>query len=466
MRTGIKGLITAIILALFTPLAIPNAEAAVLPGVGIPTTGLQLYFDAANINSYPGSGVTLTDLSGNGNTGTLVASPSYTHTSSGGFFTFADGGQSSTSSTLYQHVTLSTFNPSFTNGLTISFYGSFGSIADSYERILDFGNGSANQNIIFGRDWTSNNIYYESYNGGGSRGRCTSSGGITTGIQLWTVVVSSAGCNIYSGSSTTPVGSSASNLIPTDLASPRSNMYIGRSNWGDNYFGGSMYRLAIYNRAINVSTELATLATSMTDTSWPTLSGSDTYTVSENSSAVALLTATESSSFLESTGSGNYSVFSVSSNGNVTFDSAPNFESPNPSNTLTYYFYITDPNGNSRIQVITVYVRDVQEYATITTPSLSATPYKGVNVTITVTPSTAANIAGKVTFLWNGKRIPKCFNKAYSGSSTSTCVWKPASMGYEQLSVTFTPNKTNGLQEFAAATSTLTPFVVKRTTTR
>jgi hypothetical protein len=41
------------------------------------TNGLVLYLDAGNTKSYPGSGTTWTDLSGNGNTGTLVNSPTF-----------------------------------------------------------------------------------------------------------------------------------------------------------------------------------------------------------------------------------------------------------------------------------------------------------------------------------------------------------------------------------------------------
>jgi len=43
----------------------------------IVTNGLVLAIDAANSRSYPGSGTTWTDLSGNGNTGTLVNGPTY-----------------------------------------------------------------------------------------------------------------------------------------------------------------------------------------------------------------------------------------------------------------------------------------------------------------------------------------------------------------------------------------------------
>ena len=42
------------------------------------TTGLILNLDATNASSYPGTGTTWTDLSGQTNTGTLVGSPTYT----------------------------------------------------------------------------------------------------------------------------------------------------------------------------------------------------------------------------------------------------------------------------------------------------------------------------------------------------------------------------------------------------
>lgn len=50
---------------------------SVYAGPNIIENGLVLCLDAANVKSYPGSGTTWTDLSGNGNNGTLVASPTY-----------------------------------------------------------------------------------------------------------------------------------------------------------------------------------------------------------------------------------------------------------------------------------------------------------------------------------------------------------------------------------------------------
>jgi hypothetical protein len=49
----------------------------------ITTNGLVLCLDAANSKSYPGSGTTWFDLSGNGRNGTLVNGPSFTTTNQG-----------------------------------------------------------------------------------------------------------------------------------------------------------------------------------------------------------------------------------------------------------------------------------------------------------------------------------------------------------------------------------------------
>ena len=53
----------------------------------IVTSGLVLALDAGNTKSYPGSGTTWTDLSGNGNTGTLSNGPTYS-SSNGGAIVF------------------------------------------------------------------------------------------------------------------------------------------------------------------------------------------------------------------------------------------------------------------------------------------------------------------------------------------------------------------------------------------
>ena len=54
-------------------------------GPDIVTSGLVLELDAADKNSYPGSGTTWYDISGNGNNGTLTNGPTFT---SPGYFSF------------------------------------------------------------------------------------------------------------------------------------------------------------------------------------------------------------------------------------------------------------------------------------------------------------------------------------------------------------------------------------------
>ena len=49
----------------------------------IVTNGLQLFLDASRIDSYPGTGTTWYDLSGNGNTGTLTNGPTFSSVNGG-----------------------------------------------------------------------------------------------------------------------------------------------------------------------------------------------------------------------------------------------------------------------------------------------------------------------------------------------------------------------------------------------
>ena len=58
-------------------------------GNGLPnvvTAGLQLWWDAGIAASYPGTGTTMTDLSGNGNDGTLQNNIVYTSSFGGGLY--------------------------------------------------------------------------------------------------------------------------------------------------------------------------------------------------------------------------------------------------------------------------------------------------------------------------------------------------------------------------------------------
>jgi hypothetical protein len=64
-----------------------NAGRTHIATKGIVQSGLVLNLDAGVSSSYPGSGTTWTDLSGNGNTGTLTNGPTY-NSANGGSLVF------------------------------------------------------------------------------------------------------------------------------------------------------------------------------------------------------------------------------------------------------------------------------------------------------------------------------------------------------------------------------------------
>ena len=117
----------------------------------IVTDGLVLALDAGNTKSYPGSGTTWTDLSGNGNNGTLTNGPTY-DSSNGGSIVF-DGDN--------DYIDLGTIGVShplqLNNGFTISWWGIRGSGGDVFQRIIDKSNSgvAANGWGIYPRNTTT-----------------------------------------------------------------------------------------------------------------------------------------------------------------------------------------------------------------------------------------------------------------------------------------------------------------------
>jgi uncharacterized delta-60 repeat protein len=127
----------------------------------IVTDGLVLALDAANPKSYPGSGTTWTDLSGNGNTGTLTNGPTYS-SANGGSIAF-DG---------VDDYSALTSNYTLSAGWTLSFWGNpifdstvFANIvfySASTPRTFSLYN-SSTSTFIVGIDFdASNNLYVSS----------------------------------------------------------------------------------------------------------------------------------------------------------------------------------------------------------------------------------------------------------------------------------------------------------------
>jgi hypothetical protein len=458
----------ATVVLLFITIASP-ARAAVSPGVGIVTSNLLFYYDAANPNSYQAT-TSWNDLSGNNVTATINNSVGYSRTATGSFLSLS-GGAGNVGTNPF--ISLPTLTYDFSSGFSVSFYGSFGTAVNDWERIFDFGNGSQAMNFLLGRETTYNNLFYESWNSNFSKGICRSpssgAGSITTSTpmtnQFITLTVNSSGCQFYvDGNSVTTTktqNNGYTNVIPE--SAQRTNTWLGRSNWsGDTYMEGRILRFAMYNRALSAS-EVTQNYNSMTDVTYPTLSAVST-TAPENQVSGTTISASESGSFAIIGGTDSSKFNINSSTGELTFKSAPNFEAPDDSNADgTYVVTIReiDLNGNHNDLTASITLTNVNEYSTLTLPVLGASPAKGVPVTITVTP-TAGGTAGKVSFFMANKRIVGCYKKSYSGSGNVTCTWKPTVQGFREISVTFSPNGS----EYAASTSKKSFFITKRTTTR
>lgn len=192
-----------------------------------------------------------------------------------------------------------------------------------------------------------------------------------------------------------------------------------------------------------------------------------TYSSNENIAALYSLNATDPDAgasltySLTGTDAGD---FSISASGTLSFSPAPDFEAPTDADTNNTYIVITWVSDGiySDSQTVTISVVDLSEASTVTLPSITGTPTKGVNLTATVT----LNVAGKVRFFIDGKRIAACLARPTSGSYptlTATCTWKPVRTGRQFLTAQLTPTNSN----FTAVTSPPQMiWVVKRTTTR
>jgi hypothetical protein len=83
-------------------------------GAPMVDTSLMVWVDAGQTASYPGSGATWTDLSGNGKNYTLTNTPTYSSTTNGGVITFAgvSSQYATTAATLFNSTTFNSYTMS------------------------------------------------------------------------------------------------------------------------------------------------------------------------------------------------------------------------------------------------------------------------------------------------------------------------------------------------------------------
>jgi hypothetical protein len=139
------------------------------------------------------------------------------------------------------------------NGLTVFFVAHFTS-AGTWERLMDFGNGPANQNILMTRFGSSTQMRASFVEAGGER--TTEANMPTDGFHIYCMNIgnngSASSIALYINNAVAPV-SSATGLPPISNRT-LSNNFIGRSNWGgDQLFHGHMRHIMFFSSSLGAS---------------------------------------------------------------------------------------------------------------------------------------------------------------------------------------------------------------------
>ena len=136
----------------------------------------------------------------------------------------------------------------FRAGMTVSVWA-YPTAVKGWARFIDFGNGEYDNNIVFGRHMSTNNLFFEAYDNTSSGGQVIASGAIQLNQwQMFTATLDASGNVIlYKNGTQVATGTTA---LPSNLE--RVNNYIGRSNWdADSYYQGRMDDVRIYNYALS-----------------------------------------------------------------------------------------------------------------------------------------------------------------------------------------------------------------------
>jgi hypothetical protein len=210
--------------------------------VNITTNGLVLYYDPSSASSYPGSGTTITDLSGNGRNGTMsnisFTSPYFTYNGTSSQISIADNAALEPGSGDWtmevwvnqsvsgNDVVLGKFDP---GGLTVDVSYSIRTTKTTYYAQIGSGSGSGST------------LFVNSTNYVGTIGSWSQI------IYVFTNVAANTLQTFVNGSSIGTVSHSLPSILNTS-----SNLYIGSYNNGEysQWFDGKIGITRLYNRAL------------------------------------------------------------------------------------------------------------------------------------------------------------------------------------------------------------------------
>jgi ribosomal protein S18 acetylase RimI-like enzyme len=156
------------------------------------------------------------------------------------------------------YIELPAMNVNYTKGFTVQAWVYFASFNEQ-SRIIDFGNGENNDNIVFCNKATSNDLRFKARRGSTVIGTLDALGVLerNTWMHLAVTVDNDGNAIIYKDGVSVQQG-----MLGKFHNTNRRKNYIGRSNWSvDDYFDGKIADLSIHNRALTAA-EIAELADS------------------------------------------------------------------------------------------------------------------------------------------------------------------------------------------------------------
>ncbi len=221
---------------------------ALIHSPNIVRNGLALALDAANPRSYPGTGTSWFDLSGNGNTGTLTNGPTFNSANLGSIdFDRVD-----------DHITTTGMsNFSYTNGITVLIwhYNQSGAGSGSYRGVVT--NGTV-ADRLGGFDFRYGR---EDYFGGTNNGTrlqwlITNTNGASTSINIfanlneWHQYIGTYNNSTVSVYKDGQLFDSITHTAGGQLKTTIDSTTIGRSPGTSEYLNGKLSQVQIYNRAL------------------------------------------------------------------------------------------------------------------------------------------------------------------------------------------------------------------------
>jgi hypothetical protein len=223
--------------------------------------------DARDTASFDSSNPTVVhDISPTGLTGVVNGNVVYNATT--GAWDFG-GGNSGAS-----NIDMGPISTDFSGGITVEFLANFGTV-DGWERIIDFGDVGASNNIVITRHAGNSNFLVEIWNSGVRvKTLITEDNPIVDNETAhWAITIDSdidSTLHFYKNGVEIPTnidgtvytqGAPYGGLPETTT---RNHSYIGRSLWGDPEFAGSITYLRIYNRALTPTEITANITTDST----------------------------------------------------------------------------------------------------------------------------------------------------------------------------------------------------------